>query len=163
MPTRKAGLGRGLEALFPVREEGRTGFAVIPVELIRPNPSQPRSSLDQKALEGLTQSIVQVGVLQPVVVQPDPESGYVLVAGERRWRASRWIEPPLATSSTCGSSEGPGTVPKPAVVRTSRVQSPPGRGTDRWTTTLRPSVVQASRAAGRVRDTLTTTASPGRR
>ena len=88
MPTRKAGLGRGLEALFPVREEGRTGFAVIPVELIRPNPSQPRSSLDQKALEGLTQSIVQVGVLQPVVVQPDPESGYVLVAGERRWRAA---------------------------------------------------------------------------
>ncbi|MFQ5966044.1 MAG: ParB/RepB/Spo0J family partition protein [Acidimicrobiia bacterium] len=88
MTTRRAGLGRGLEALIPVREDRGTGFAMIPIDEITPNPSQPRSNFDKESLAGLAQSISQVGILQPIIVRPgDP--GYVLVAGERRWRAAR--------------------------------------------------------------------------
>jgi ParB family chromosome partitioning protein len=59
------------------------------VDLIRPNPRQPRSSLDEETVRELAQSIGERGVLQPVLVRPLAGSGYELIAGERRWRAAR--------------------------------------------------------------------------
>jgi ParB family chromosome partitioning protein len=86
----KRGLGRGLDSLIPTGEEDMpSGFALIPVGEVRPNPQQPRTGFDEEALEALAESIATVGVLQPVVVRRHPEGGYVLVAGERRWRAAR--------------------------------------------------------------------------
>lgn len=88
MAARKSGLGRGLDALIPV-EHPTHGFADIPVDVIRPNPQQPRERFDDEALDDLAASIREVGVLQPIIVRPDDEEGrYVLVAGERRWRAA---------------------------------------------------------------------------
>ncbi|NNK91643.1 MAG: ParB/RepB/Spo0J family partition protein [Acidimicrobiia bacterium] len=85
MAARKSGLGRGLDALIPV---DRSTSGVVPVDAVDPNPQQPRSRFDEEALEGLAASIREVGVLQPIVVRPEGER-YVLVAGERRLRASR--------------------------------------------------------------------------
>jgi ParB family chromosome partitioning protein len=91
MTTRKSGLGRGLEALIPPEDPAppETEFMHLPVDTIRANPSQPRSRFDEAALEELTASIIEVGVLQPVVVTPDEGMGHFLVAGERRWRAAK--------------------------------------------------------------------------
>ena len=90
MTARKSGLGRGLESLIPVEE--KTGpqleFLLVGLDQIQPNPAQPRSRFDEASLEELAASIREVGVLQPVIVSPSG-SGYVLVAGERRWRASK--------------------------------------------------------------------------
>ena len=85
-------LGRGLEALLgPTREEAeREGSLVeLPIRDIRPNPFQPRRDVDPEALEELKSSIKQVGLLQPVVVRPEPgdRGGFELIAGERRLRA----------------------------------------------------------------------------
>jgi ParB family chromosome partitioning protein len=89
MAARKSGLGRGLDALLPA-EAGAAGFAVIAIDAISANPQQPRSRFDEEPLEGLAESIRQVGVLQPIVVREGDGSGtYQLVAGERRWRAAR--------------------------------------------------------------------------
>ena len=90
MSPRKAGLGRGLEALIPAEET--TGeeamFLLVPVDEISPNPEQPRSHFDDESLAELTASINEVGVLQPIVVSKT-EDGYALIAGERRWRAGK--------------------------------------------------------------------------
>lgn len=83
---RRSGLGRGLSALIPQGE--RNDFAVLPVGQISPNPQQPRTEFDQEALDALAASIKEVGLLQPVVVRAEG-AGYVLIAGERRWRASQ--------------------------------------------------------------------------
>ena len=91
MPTRRSGLGRGLEALIPTEtgEEGTgTGFRQVPVDSIAPNPDQPRTHFEDEALEELAASMREVGVLQPVVVT-ESDGGYVLIAGERRWRAAK--------------------------------------------------------------------------
>ena len=91
MPTRRSGLGRGLEALIPTDpgDEGAgTGFRQVPVDSIVPNPDQPRTHFDDEALEELASSMREVGVLQPVVVA-EGDNGYVLIAGERRWRAAK--------------------------------------------------------------------------
>jgi ParB family chromosome partitioning protein len=91
MAERKRGLGRGLDALIPQADptgEVAVGFALIPLDQIKPNPSQPRTSFDEAALEDLAASIREVGVLQPVLVRAR-EQGFELVAGERRWRAAR--------------------------------------------------------------------------
>lgn len=90
MTVRKSGLGRGLEALIPVEETTptTTEFTQVPVDKIKPNPNQPRRRFDETALEELAASIMEIGVLQPVVVAVD-EDGFVLVAGERRWRAAK--------------------------------------------------------------------------
>jgi ParB family chromosome partitioning protein len=87
--ARKAGLGRGLEALLAV-ERPTSGYAMVPVDSITANPRQPRERFDEEALEELAASIREVGVLQPIVIGPaDDEDRHVLVAGERRLRAAR--------------------------------------------------------------------------
>lgn len=89
MSPRKAGLGRGLEALIPVKDEtSEAEFLQLPIDEIVPNPNQPRSRFDETSLDELSASIKEVGVLQPVIVKSGDE-GYVLIAGERRWRAAR--------------------------------------------------------------------------
>ena len=88
---RKAGLGRGLEALIPSgpeREEEPT-YLEVPVDGIKPNPDQPRSRFDDETLEELAASITSVGVLQPVVLSRAEDGTLYLIAGERRWRAAR--------------------------------------------------------------------------
>jgi ParB family chromosome partitioning protein len=91
MATRRSGLGRGLEALIPKGEEDHTGFAVIPIERVSANPHQPRSVFDEEALASLAASIVEVGVLQPIIVREAEDGYYTLVAGERRWRAAKKV------------------------------------------------------------------------
>ncbi len=87
MSQRKAGLGRGLEALIPISGHGE--FAHIAVSDISPNPNQPRALFEDEALAALAESIATIGLLQPIVVTESPEGGYVLIAGERRWRAAK--------------------------------------------------------------------------
>ncbi len=93
MKTQK--LGRGLDALFGEMDEAyenessqRDAVLEIPLKDIRPNPFQPRKSFDDTALAELAESIKNDGLLQPVVVTEDID-GYVLIAGERRFRASK--------------------------------------------------------------------------
>ena len=86
MAARKSGLGRGLDSLLPV-DRPQAGFGNIPLDLIEPNPQQPRALFEEESLDALAESIKAVGVLQPVVVRPSGE-GYVLIAGERRCRAA---------------------------------------------------------------------------
>jgi ParB family chromosome partitioning protein len=83
---RQPGLGRGLGALIP---RAATGLREIGVDAIRPNPSQPRTQVDQAELEELAQSIREHGVLQPVLVSQQEDGGFALITGERRWRAAR--------------------------------------------------------------------------
>jgi len=89
MGARKSGLGRGLDALLAAgRPTG--GFALIPVDLVDPNPRQPRDRFDAEPLQALADSIREVGLLQPIVVRPAGSNGHhTLVAGERRLRAAR--------------------------------------------------------------------------
>ena len=89
MPARRSGLGRGLDALIPQHDSVDQGYAVISIDHIEPNPQQPRVAFDDAALEELAASIVEVGVLQPVVVRSVDENRYELIAGERRWRAAK--------------------------------------------------------------------------
>jgi ParB family chromosome partitioning protein len=86
-------MGRGLSAILSVSAEGQQSseeqLRELPVELIVPNPKQPRRGFDRDALEALAGSLGEQGVLQPVLVRPKPGGTYELVAGERRWRAAR--------------------------------------------------------------------------
>ncbi|QZN93168.1 ParB/RepB/Spo0J family partition protein [Limosilactobacillus panis] len=92
---KKGGLGRGIEALFEENtiDEPQNGENVqdIKLTLIRPNPYQPRRTFDKAALNELAKSIEKTGVFQPVILrQPDPQiERYELIAGERRFRASK--------------------------------------------------------------------------
>ena len=90
MSPRKAGLGRGLEALIPTEavEGADTEFLHLSIDQISANPNQPRSRFDDTSLAELAASIKEVGILQPVIVTQE-DDGYVLIAGERRWRAAR--------------------------------------------------------------------------
>jgi ParB family transcriptional regulator, chromosome partitioning protein len=83
------GIGRGLAAILPVTKNEDPGLERIPVEVIQPNPRQPRTSLDEETLVELAESIKVHGILQPVLVRPLPGTGYELIAGERRWRAAQ--------------------------------------------------------------------------
>ncbi|MEO6858190.1 MAG: ParB/RepB/Spo0J family partition protein, partial [Solirubrobacteraceae bacterium] len=85
----RGGMGRGLSAILSVaaRDEAEE-FRELPLELIVPNPHQPRTVFDESALVGLSESIKVRGVLQPVLVRPVPGGTYELIAGERRWRAA---------------------------------------------------------------------------
>jgi len=85
----KQALGRGLKALIPDTPRARAGFAEIPIDRLQPNPQQPRHSFNDEALEELATSIRQHGVLQPLLVSEAAAGRYVLITGERRWRAAR--------------------------------------------------------------------------
>jgi ParB family chromosome partitioning protein len=87
-PTPRRGLGRGLELLIGAPPTP-TELAQLPVGSIRPNRHQPRRRFDADALTELATSVRSEGVVQPIIVRPDPAGGYELVAGERRWRAAR--------------------------------------------------------------------------
>ncbi len=93
MSAPKRGMGRGLEAILSVSSAGadpaREELREVPVELISPNPRQPRRRFDEDALHALAGSLGERGVLQPVLLRPRPGGGYELVAGERRWRAAQ--------------------------------------------------------------------------
>jgi ParB family chromosome partitioning protein len=83
-------MGRGLSAILSVapREEAEE-LRSLPVELIDPNPNQPRGAFDDEALVGLAESVKANGVLQPVLVRPSAGGRHELIAGERRWRAAK--------------------------------------------------------------------------
>jgi ParB family chromosome partitioning protein len=89
-------MGRGLSALLaPTHEDGaapESELREIPVELIAPNPRQPRRDFDEAALVQLADSLRERGVLQPVLLRPLPGGTYELIAGERRWRAAQLAE-----------------------------------------------------------------------
>ncbi len=87
VPKERRGLGRGLEVLLG--ETAQPELLHLPVQMIHPNPRQPRRRFEPEAAEGLAASIRLQGVLQPVVVRRRTEGGFELIAGERRWRAAR--------------------------------------------------------------------------
>ncbi|HEX8959232.1 MAG TPA: ParB/RepB/Spo0J family partition protein [Solirubrobacterales bacterium] len=88
--TAKRGIGRGLAAILPESGAGGAGELMeLPVELIKPNPKQPRTSFDSEALAALAASIEASGIVQPLLVRPLPGGSYELIAGERRWRAAQ--------------------------------------------------------------------------
>ena len=87
--VKKGGLGKGLDALFIDNETVDTGVVTLRLSEIEPNKEQPRKVFSEEALNELADSIKEHGVLQPLLVRPLPTGGYQLVAGERRWRASR--------------------------------------------------------------------------
>jgi len=87
----KGGLGKGLGALLSaedIYDLESPGFFLCPIEKIRPNPDQPRRHIEDGSLEGLAKSIKEKGVLQPLVVR-EANGGYMLIVGERRWRAAQ--------------------------------------------------------------------------
>ncbi|WEV40025.1 ParB/RepB/Spo0J family partition protein [Lactobacillus sp. ESL0684] len=90
-PKRKGGLGRGIEALFedePQAPETEEEIQELNLSEIRPNPYQPRKNFDDKTLKELADSIKENGVFQPIIVRKSV-NGYEIIAGERRYRASR--------------------------------------------------------------------------
>ena len=102
--TIKKGLGRGLESLFAMYDEDNSnvnitnndgnkkpvnGVDEIDINLIKPNPNQPRKNFDQEALDDLACSIKVHGVIQPIVLNQMEDGSYMIIAGERRWRASK--------------------------------------------------------------------------
>ena len=92
MAVKKGGLGRGLNALFAdnsIEEIASTSAVKLKIMDIEPNRDQPRKIFDEDALAELADSIAKHGVIQPLLVRPMPDGSYQLVAGERRWRASR--------------------------------------------------------------------------
>jgi ParB family chromosome partitioning protein len=90
---RRSGLGKGLGALIPqdvtAGASPRPGVREVPISQIEPNPYQPRNHFDEESLAGLTASIRELGVLQPILVREIGPDRYALIAGERRWRASK--------------------------------------------------------------------------
>src|SRR3970040_2011313 len=108
MTTRRSGLGRGLESLIPIEPSSGApdGLIQVPVDRITTSPDHPRTRFDDDSLEELAASMKEVGVLQPIVVTGD-EKGYVLIAGERRWRAAKragLAEIPAVVRETTGRS-----------------------------------------------------------
>jgi ParB family chromosome partitioning protein len=90
-PKGQRGMGRGLSAILSVSGSPADADDLrrLPVDLVVPNPRQPRRDFDEAALEALAGSLRDRGVLQPVLVRPLPGGNYELVAGERRWRAAQ--------------------------------------------------------------------------
>lgn len=86
---KKGGLGKGLEALFADNTTADVAVTALKITEIEPNQEQPRREFSHEALAELADSIREHGVLQPLVVRPRPNGRYQIVAGERRWRASR--------------------------------------------------------------------------
>jgi len=93
---KQKGLGRGLDAIFGtdkavVKTAPMNRMAEIAIEQIAPNPNQPRTQFDDEALEELADSIRQLGVIQPITVKKTADSKYIIISGERRWRASQKV------------------------------------------------------------------------
>jgi ParB family chromosome partitioning protein len=89
MKRRPGGLGRGLDALLPARAAATAGGVLeLDVAVVRPNPAQPRTRIAPDELAELAASIAEHGVLQPIIVTGG-DQGYLLIAGERRWRAAQ--------------------------------------------------------------------------
>lgn len=92
--TKNRGLGRGLDAIFgttaPVQQsKPMTEMAEVALSAIEPNPLQPRTMFDDEALRELSVSISQLGVIQPITLKPNGKDKYIIISGERRWRASQ--------------------------------------------------------------------------
>ena len=89
----KRGLGRGINALIPQRQEvtEKEKVAFLALDQVRPNPFQPRKEIDPKNLEELVQSIKENGIIQPVLVRRKAD-GYELIAGERRFTAAKVLK-----------------------------------------------------------------------
>jgi ParB family chromosome partitioning protein len=91
--AKRRGLGRGLDALLQKEEAAEAPAAApvqaLPVGSLRPNRFQPRTEFDDTAIEELAESIRAQGVIQPIVVSPEADGAYTIIAGERRWRAAR--------------------------------------------------------------------------
>ena len=84
--------GRGLDALIDtsvVNTQGSSNLNEIQIALIDPNPNQPRREFDEEALQELSKSISEIGIIQPITVRQMPTGRYQIIAGERRWRASQ--------------------------------------------------------------------------
>jgi ParB family transcriptional regulator, chromosome partitioning protein len=93
--TKKSGLGRGFDALIPqdfdkslILDDGER-IQHITLDKLVPNPEQPRQHFDQEALKQLSVSLKQHGIIQPLVVSPQKDDSYQIIAGERRWRAAQ--------------------------------------------------------------------------
>src|SRR3954452_6892189 len=84
-------MGRGLAAILSIspNEDAEPELRDVPVELVAPNPRQPRKRFDDELLQGLADSVRERGVVQPILVRPVAGGTYELIAGERRWRAAR--------------------------------------------------------------------------
>ena len=93
---KQKGLGRGLDAIFgtdkvAVKTAPMNQMAEIAISQIIPNPQQPRTQFDGEALQELADSIRQLGVIQPVTVRKTDGDKYIIISGERRWRASQIV------------------------------------------------------------------------
>ncbi len=93
MAKKAGGLGKGLDALFLDNDTNSPGDGSISLRLteIEPNKNQPRKEFDEQALSELADSIREHGIIQPLLVRPQANGGYQLIAGERRWRAARMV------------------------------------------------------------------------
>jgi len=89
---KKFALGRGLDALISTEEVSTSGSSIIneiDISLIEANPNQPRREFDEEALEELSESIREIGIVQPITLRELDNGHYQIIAGERRWRASQ--------------------------------------------------------------------------
>lgn len=89
MAVKKGGLGRGLDSLFQENSTDKNGAVVLNLNDIEPNKNQPRKDFSEAALSELAESIEKHGLIQPIVVRPTTSGTYMIIAGERRWRACR--------------------------------------------------------------------------
>ncbi len=104
----KSRLGKGIAALLPEPKERERGVGEIAVESIAPNPLQPRRNFPEASLAELAASLREVGMLQPIVVTRGEGGRFILLAGERRWRAARLAglaTVPAVVRDTVGDSE----------------------------------------------------------
>ncbi len=92
MAVKKGGLGRGLDSLFNENSADEGGVINVNLNDIEPNRAQPRKDFDEQALSELAESIAEHGLIQPIVVKPETNGRYSIIAGERRWRACRMAE-----------------------------------------------------------------------
>ncbi|MBO5321682.1 MAG: ParB/RepB/Spo0J family partition protein [Clostridia bacterium] len=89
MALKNRGLGRGIESIFDENSTYSEKIVTLNINDIEPNRNQPRKDFDDEALNSLAESISQHGLIQPIVVRSTIGGGYTIIAGERRWRASR--------------------------------------------------------------------------
>ena len=90
-PTKKSALGRGLDALIStefVKTQGSSSINEVPIDQIHANPDQPRRDFDPESLQELSDSIREIGIIQPITLRKIKEGDYQIIAGERRFRAA---------------------------------------------------------------------------